>query len=68
MKSTEHFVSIDVTMERRPIICRDVRPCRSQGPRGLRQQLSSLARNLGSWVEIPLKAWMFLSVYSVCVR
>jgi hypothetical protein len=30
-------------------------------PRGLRHELSSLARKLGSWVRIPLKAWM-----SVC--
>jgi hypothetical protein len=27
--------------------------------------MSSLARTLGSWVRIPLKAWMSVSVYSV---
>jgi hypothetical protein len=32
---------------------------RSQRPRGLKHELSSLARMLGSWVRIPLKAWMF---------
>jgi hypothetical protein len=36
-------------------------------PRGLRHEMSSLARTLGSWVLIPLKAWMFVYVYSVCV-
>jgi hypothetical protein len=39
--------------------------CRSQGPCGLRHELSSLARTLGSWVRIPLKAWMRL--FYVCV-
>jgi hypothetical protein len=28
---------------------------------------SSLARTLGSWVRIPLEAWMPVFVYSVCV-
>jgi hypothetical protein len=28
---------------------------------------SSLARTLGSWIRIPLKAWMSVCVYSVCV-
>jgi hypothetical protein len=32
-------------------------------PRGLRHELSSLARTLGSCIRVPLKAWM-----SVCVR
>jgi hypothetical protein len=31
--------------------------CRSQWPRGLRHELSSLARTLGSWVQIRPKAW-----------
>jgi hypothetical protein len=31
---------------------------RSQWLRDLRQELSSLARTLGSWVRIPLEAWM----------
>jgi hypothetical protein len=34
----------------------------SQWPRGLRHELSSPARTPGSWVRIPLEAWM-----SVCV-
>jgi hypothetical protein len=38
-----------------------------QWPRGLRQELSSLPRTLGSWVRIPLKAWMSMCVYSVFV-
>jgi hypothetical protein len=38
---------------------------RSQWPRSLRHELSSLAQTLGLWVRIPLKAWMFIYVYSV---
>jgi hypothetical protein len=34
---------------------------RSQWPRGLRHELSSLARTLRSWVRIPFKAWMSVS-------
>jgi hypothetical protein len=40
---------------------------RSQWPRGLRHEMSSPARNLLSWVGIPLKAWMSICVYSVFV-
>jgi hypothetical protein len=36
---------------------------RSQWPRGLTYELSSTARKLGSWVRIPLEAWMS----NVCV-
>jgi hypothetical protein len=36
---------------------------RSQWPRGLRHELSSPARTLGSWVRISLKAWLFVSVF-----
>jgi hypothetical protein len=39
---------------------------RSQWPRGLRHVLSSLALSLGSWVRIPLKAWMSVFMLS-CV-
>jgi hypothetical protein len=41
--------------------------CRSEWPRGIRHEMSSLARTLGSWILIPLKAWMFVCVYSVFV-
>jgi hypothetical protein len=44
--------------------------CRSQWPRGLKHELSSLARTLGSWVRIPLRAWMFgvcMRLFCVCV-
>jgi hypothetical protein len=41
--------------------------CRSQWSRGLGHELSSLARTLGSWVRILLKAWMSVCVYSVIV-
>jgi hypothetical protein len=55
------------------IIQYHVRMCptnsRSQ-PRGLRQELSSLAKTLGSWVRIPFKAWMsgvYMRLFCVCV-
>jgi hypothetical protein len=41
---------------------------KSKWPRGLRHELSSPARTMGSGVRIPLKAWMFVCVYSVCVQ
>jgi hypothetical protein len=37
------------------------------GARGLRHELSSLALTLGSWVRIPLEAWMSVCVYYVFV-
>jgi hypothetical protein len=37
----------------------------SQWPPGLRREISSLTRKLGSWVWIPLKAWMSVCAYSV---
>jgi hypothetical protein len=40
---------------------------RSQWPRCRRHELPSPARTLESWVRIPLKAWMFVCVYSVFV-
>jgi hypothetical protein len=40
---------------------------RSHWPSSLRHELSSLAGTLGSWVRIPLKAWMSVCVYSVFV-
>jgi hypothetical protein len=39
---------------------------RSQWPRGLRHELSSPARALGSWVRIPLKAWMSAFILCLC--
>jgi hypothetical protein len=44
-----------------------VKLCRSQWPRGLRHEPSSPARTLGSWLRMPLEAWMSVCVYSVCV-
>jgi hypothetical protein len=40
---------------------------RSQWSRGLRYEISSPARTLGSWVPIPIEAWKFVCVYSVFV-
>jgi hypothetical protein len=39
---------------------------RSQWPRGLRHEPSPPTRTLGSWVRIPLEAWMSVCIYSVC--
>jgi hypothetical protein len=39
---------------------------RLQWPRGLWHELSSLPRTLGSWVRIPLKAWMSVA-FILCV-
>jgi hypothetical protein len=41
--------------------------CLSQWPRRLRYELSSLARTLGSWVRIPLKAWMSVYAFILCL-
>jgi hypothetical protein len=41
--------------------------CRSQWPRGLRHEMPFPAQTLGSWVRIPLEAWIFVCFYSVCV-
>jgi hypothetical protein len=41
--------------------------CRSQWPRSLRHEISSLARTLGSRIQISLKTRMFVYVYSVFV-
>jgi hypothetical protein len=38
----------------------DFRFCRSQWPHGLRRR-SAAERLLGSWVRIPLRAWVFVS-------
>jgi hypothetical protein len=40
--------------------------CRSQWPRGPRHEQSLPARTLGSWVRIPLEAWMSVCVYLCC--
>jgi hypothetical protein len=42
------------------------RHCRSQRKRGLSHEMSSPARTLGSWVTIPLKAWMSLFILCLC--
>jgi hypothetical protein len=45
-----------------------LRERRSQWPRGLRHELSSLARTLRSWVRILLKAWMStLCAFILCL-
>jgi hypothetical protein len=40
--------------------------CRPQWPSGLRHLLSLAARKLGSWVRIPLQAWMCVRVFLCC--
>jgi hypothetical protein len=52
------------------LLLRNIQHGRSQYPRSLRHELSSLSRTLGSWVRIPLKAWMFcvcMRIFCVCV-
>jgi hypothetical protein len=39
---------------------------RSQWPRDLRHELTSLARALGSWVRNPLEAWMSVFILCLC--
>jgi hypothetical protein len=34
---------------------------------GLRNEMTSPVLTLGSWTQIPLKAWMFVCIYSVFV-
>jgi hypothetical protein len=41
--------------------------CQPQWPSGLSHEESSLSQTLGSWVRIPLKAWISVCVYSVFV-
>jgi hypothetical protein len=38
----------------------------SQWSRGLRHELSSPARTLGTWVRIPLKTWMSVFILCLC--
>jgi hypothetical protein len=38
----------------------------SQWPRSLRHELFSLAQTMGSWVWIPLEAWVCLRYFCVC--
>jgi hypothetical protein len=41
---------------------------RSQWPRGLRHELSSPARTLGSWVRIPLQIYVYFAFVLSCVQ
>jgi hypothetical protein len=59
--------SFTVTEGKWDLIGRRRFKCRSQWPRGLSHEPSSLARTLGSWVRIPLEAWISVCVYSVFV-
>jgi hypothetical protein len=43
------------------------RYCGARWPHGLRHELSSLSRTLESWVRIPLKAWMSVCAFILCV-
>jgi hypothetical protein len=51
------------------VLLRDMYPHtigRSQWPRGIRHELSSPARTLGSWIRIPLKARMSAFILCFC--
>jgi hypothetical protein len=41
--------------------------CLSQSPRGLGHELSSFARTLGSWVRIPLREWISVCAFILCL-
>jgi hypothetical protein len=41
--------------------------CRPRWPRGLKHELSSPTRTLGSWVRIPLKVYMFVYAFILCL-
>jgi hypothetical protein len=48
--------------------CGNIHTGRSQWPRSLRHELSSIAWTLGSWVRIPLKAWTsVLCAFILCL-
>jgi hypothetical protein len=38
----------------------------SQWPRGLRHEMSSPARTLGSWFRVPLEAWLYAFILCLC--
>jgi hypothetical protein len=48
----------------KPGICR---AGRSWWLRGLRHELSLLARTLGSWVQIKLRSWMPVCAFILCL-
>jgi hypothetical protein len=52
------YVSVVIVLLVSIFISAEVVLGRSEWPRGLRHELSSLARTLRSCVRIPLKAWM----------
>jgi hypothetical protein len=55
---------VDYHLQLQSVICRKRR---SRWSRGLRHELSSLARKPGPMVRIPLEAWLSVCVYSVFV-
>jgi hypothetical protein len=63
------FFTYSVNLDDTDNLCGvNVNSRRSQWPSGLRHEMSSPAWTLGSWVRIPLEAWMSVSVNSVvCV-
>jgi hypothetical protein len=68
IKYTTHLSSWEIWILREQFHGK-VHYSRSQLPRGLRHELSSLALTLGLWVRIPLRAWMFgvfMRLFWVC--
>jgi hypothetical protein len=63
----EQLVKRRVKKKSWPVLRHHTGICRLRQPSDLRHELSSLARTLGPWVRIPLKAWMSVCVYSVFV-
>jgi hypothetical protein len=63
---------VSSTRTNRPLLCRETvtvnaQDRRSQWPRGLSNELSSLARTLESWIRIPLKAWVYAFILCLCI-
>jgi hypothetical protein len=64
-KLPEIAVEVEIAIKLRFRMLRCFRS-RSRWPRSLRHDLSSPARTLGSWIRIPLEAWMSVCAFILC--
>jgi hypothetical protein len=67
LDSTPHYTQIKKINYSCSIFLPSISVFVNQRPRGLSHELSPLARTLGSWVRIPLKAWMFMCAFILFV-
>jgi hypothetical protein len=65
--NNNHTEVLHVSSSRNPLKTTIFYHGQSQWPRGQKHEMSSPAQTLGSWIRIPLEAWMFVCVYSVFV-